>query len=165
MSEGTWWLKAKPITTMEAAQHSAWEAPGFLNWTLRIWLVQISTVRVSLPPGVRSVLGSWDQQTAGKTTEHVTVNRGRRLVTRLTLPAVTQSCRSEYPETQRQQNIAPKQFAFFLKKQNKTNHSINGITNKLEYESTTQELPSAHWGLLTGTKLRHASVLFWSGVS
>lgn len=101
---------------MEAAQHSAWEAPGFLNRTLRIWLVQISTV--SLPPtGVRRVLGSWDQQTAGKTTEHVTVSRGRRLETRLTLPAVTQSWRSEQPETQRQQNIAPKQFALKKKKQ------------------------------------------------
>lgn len=124
---------------MEVAQHSAWEAPGFLNQTLRIWLVQISTVRVFLPPGVRNVLSSWDQQTAGKTIEHVTVNRGRRLVTWLTLPAVAQSCRSEYPETQRQQNIAPKQFAFLKK-----NHSINGISNKLEHERTTQELPSAH---------------------
>lgn len=109
-------IEGKSITTMEVAQHSAWEAPGFLNQTLRIWLIQISAVRVSLPPGVRNVLGSWDQQTAGKTTEHVAVSRGGRLVTWLTPPALTQSCRSEHPETQRQQNIAPKQFAFLKKK-------------------------------------------------
>lgn len=140
---------------MGEAQPSAWEAPGFLNQTLRIWLVQILTVRGSLPPGVRNVLSSWDPQTGGKTTEQMTVNRRRRLAeTRLTLPAATQSCRSEYPEAQRQQNIAPKQFFF------KKNHSINGITKVLEYECTTQTLPSTHGGLVTGTRFRHAPVLF-----
>lgn len=108
---------------MGEAQPSAWEAPGFLNQTLRIWLVQILTVRGSLPPGVRNVLSSWDPQTGGKTTEQMTVNRGRRLVeTRLTLPAATQSCRSEYPEAQRQQNIAPKQFFLKKKSQYKWNY-------------------------------------------
>lgn len=60
---------------MNAAQHSAWKAPGFLDQTPRIWLVQIFTVRISLPPGVSNVLSSWDQQIGGKTIEHVTVNR------------------------------------------------------------------------------------------
>lgn len=77
---------------MGVAQHSAWEAPGFLKQTLRIWLVQLLTVRGPIPPGVRNVLSSWDQQTGGKTVEHMTVNRGGRLVeTWLTLPAATQS--------------------------------------------------------------------------
>lgn len=140
---------------MGEAQPSAWEAPGFLNQTLRIWLVQILTVRGSLPPGVRNVLSSWDPQTGGKTTKHVTVNRGRRLVgTQVTPPAATQSCRPEDPEAQRQQNIAPKQFFFFKK-----NHSIKGITKVLEYECTAQKVPSTHGGLVTGAKFTHAPVL------